>query len=1132
MSFDGGGGAASLTFLDPDEDEDAGLVVGADTQAEDFRFNFTLPSQEFRSSSLSAASLDDQLQDGIRMVDRLTIVEESPDDIGFGPSVTNLGTGVASELQFEDDEDDAGSAIGGGGHVQDLPEHACKYCGLHDPASVVLCNVCKKWFCNSRGNTSGSHIVNHLVRAKHKEVTLHKDGPLGETVLECYSCGVRNAFVLGFIPAKADSVVVLLCRQPCAAQNSLKDMNWEQDQWKPLISDRSFLSWLVKVPTESEQLRARQVSAAQITKLEELWKENVDADFQDLDKADDQTSRIQGAMLRYEDGYQYQNIFGPLVKLEADYDKKVKEAQTQDNIEVRWHIGLNKKTNAYFNIAKNDSDLRLMHGDELRLRYLGECHKPWTGVGHVIKIPDNFGDEVGIELKSSAPAPTELTQNYVVDFVWKATSFDRMQSALRKFAVDDTSVSTYIYHRLLGHDVEDVLFRCHLPRHFSAPNLPDLNRSQVYAVRHALQRPLSLIQGPPGTGKTVTSATIVYQLVKQHGGPILVCAPSNTAVDQLTEKIEKTGLKIVRVCAKSREAIDSPVSHLALHNQIKNMESSNELQKLQLLKDETGELSASDEKRFRMLRKQAERELLDLADVVSCTCIGAGDPRLAKIKVNSILIDECMQATEPECMVPVVLGAKQLIIVGDQCQLGPVVMCKKASQAGLSQSLYDRLCAIGIRPFRLEVQYRMHPSLSLFPSNIFYEGSLQNGVSGNERRLNIDFPWPQADKPMFFYVSPGQEEIAGSGTSYLNRTEAANVEKLTTRFIKAGVKPEQIGIITPYEGQRAYLVQYMQYQGQLHTKLYQSVEIASVDAFQGREKDIIIISCVRSNEHQGIGFLADPRRLNVALTRAKYALILVGNPKVLCKQNLWNHLLHHYKENDILVEGPMTNLKASLMQFPKPKPLTNRTNPGSHFMQFNTFDAREVMNNPYTNQWRQESMKHPLMPPVEQQQNNNYGGGNFVRHDPMTAIPFDERHQSSLSNLPVPVGMFLNMAHIPPRFYNQYQKSTSVGSGKSYNRQQQHVNGLSQDGHHTGGSGSQPMMASQNPLTQQANPGQGGFSQSGLSGFSQTGLSQMDLSQDTATKAMPDGMLSQDSTYQGDRLCNSTDNNGGFLSQL
>ena len=108
---------------------------------------------------------------------------------------------------------------------------------------------------------------------------------------------------------------------------------------------------------------------------------------------------------------------------------------------------------------------------------------------------------------------------------------------------------------------------------------------------------------------------------------------------------------------------------------------------------------------------------------------------------------------------------------------------------------------------------------------------------------------------------------------YFLRTETANVEKIATRFLKSGVKPEQIGIITPYEGQRAYIVQYMQYSGSLNKKLYMEIEVASVDAFQGREKDFIILSCVRSNEHQGIGFLNDPRRLNVALTRAKYVLL-------------------------------------------------------------------------------------------------------------------------------------------------------------------------------------------------------------------------------------------------------------------
>ena len=183
---------------------------------------------------------------------------------------------------------------------------------------------------------------------------------------------------------------------------------------------------MVKVPGDAEQLRARQVTASQINKLEDLWKENADAEFTDLEKpgVDEDPAAV---LLRYQDGYQYQNIFGPLVKLEADYDKKLKESQTQDNIEVRWDVGLNKKITAYLNMAKNDGGVRLMPGDELRIRYLGDLQKPWSGVGHVFKVPDNFGDEIGIELKSNQGAPTSCSSNFVVDFVWKSTSFDRMQ---------------------------------------------------------------------------------------------------------------------------------------------------------------------------------------------------------------------------------------------------------------------------------------------------------------------------------------------------------------------------------------------------------------------------------------------------------------------------------------------------------------------------------------------------------------------------------------------------------------------------------------------------------------------------------------------------------------------------------
>ncbi|KFY69416.1 hypothetical protein V498_10476 [Pseudogymnoascus sp. VKM F-4517 (FW-2822)] len=305
------------------------------------------------------------------------------------------------------------------------------------------------------------------------------------------------------------------------------------------------------------------------------------------------------------------------------------------------------------------------------------------------------------------------------------------------------------------------------------------------------------------------------------------------------------------------------------------------------------------------------------------------------MKFRTVLIDESTQSAEPECMIPLVLGCKQVVLVGDHQQLGPVIMNKKAAKAGLNQSLFERLVILGLAPIRLNVQYRMHPCLSEFPSNMFYEGSLQNGVTMQQRlRRDVDFPWPVGDTPMMFWSNLGNEEISASGTSYLNRTEASNVEKIVTRFFKAGVQPADIGVITPYEGQRSYVVSSMQNTGTFKKENYKEIEVASVDAFQGREKDFIVLSCVRSNDHQGIGFLSDPRRLNVALTRAKYGLVILGNPKVLSKHPLWHYLLQHFKERNCLVEGPLTNLQTSLLQFSRPK--TTYRGPQRYQMSYST----------------------------------------------------------------------------------------------------------------------------------------------------------------------------------------------------
>ena len=869
-------------------------------------------------------------------------------------------------VNFVDDTYDAG---GDGANEMELPYWRCEYCNIHTPAAVVKCVATGKWFCNHKQQgLPASCIVYHLVRSRHNEVMLHKESPLGEITLECFLTGAKNVFQLGFVPVKEDLVVLLArdvdinttgqvirreqpqqqpqqpgrshssqaAQQPSrtGAQPSLTphitflshplspvQYDWDLSKWAPLVQEKEFVSWLVKKPTEAEALRARPLNVATINKLEDLWRTNPSASLQDVLTVDGELNDAEPTPVqeRYEDAYQYQNIMGPLVKLEADYDRQMKEQQTQENVTVRWDMGLNKKRIAYFMMGQDE--LRIVTGDELSLRHPGDdTHAPWQGVGSVVRLTST--EEVGIELRNGNDAPTDLNHNFQVDVVWKSIAYDRMQTALKTFAVDETSVSGYIYHRLLGHEVEQPALKVTLPRRFGAPGLPELNHSQVFAVKSVLQKALSIVQGPPGTGKTVTSASIVYHLAKQNQGQTLVCAPSNVAVDQLTEKIHKTGLRVVRFCAKSREMVDSRVEYLTLHYQVRHLDTPEraELHKLQMLKDELGELSQADEKKFNALRRSAEREILQAADVVCCTCSAAGDPRICQLRFRQVLIDEATQATEPECLIPIVLGAKQLVLVGDHCQLGPVVVCKKASRAGLSTSLFERLVMLHVAPVRLQVQYRMHPCLSEFPSNTFYEGTLQNGVTSAERRdTSSEFPWPNKNRPMFFYCSVGLEEVSASGTSYLNRTEAANVEKLVSKFLQGGCLPDQIGVITPYEGQRAYIVNYMQRNGSLGAKLYASVEVASVDAFQGREKDYIILSCVRSNERQGIGFLNDPRRLNVALTRAKYGVVVLGNPKVLSKQPLWNNFLVHFKEQEVLVEGPLSGLKKSMVTFARPR---------------------------------------------------------------------------------------------------------------------------------------------------------------------------------------------------------------------
>jgi regulator of nonsense transcripts 1 len=410
--------------------------------------------------------------------------------------------------------------------TESAPEHACSFCGIHNPACVVRCVSTGKWFCNTRGEGTASHIVQHLVRSKHKEVALHPESPLGDAVLECFVCGTRNCFLLGFIPAKTEKVVVLMCREPCLTLGALKDQGWDLSQWEPLIADRAFLPWLVPQPSEDEAQRARPISNGQIADLETLWRTRPEATFDDMlsGRVGDGDGGAGGAgavfnpvLLRYEDGYEYQNIFGPLVKMEADEDKLLKENLKQEGLSVRWEQSLNKRWLARFHFNRPESDIRMVPGDEMRLKLpsfasqfkvldalvaatrtsgksADDDEGAWQARGWVRQVIE---DEVVLELGGGASLEPDRmpSTGYTAEFIWRGGSFERMQEALKKFAVDDTSLSGYLYHALLGHSVEPQVLKVSLPADFTAPGLPELNPSQMAAVRTVLQRPLSLIQG-------------------------------------------------------------------------------------------------------------------------------------------------------------------------------------------------------------------------------------------------------------------------------------------------------------------------------------------------------------------------------------------------------------------------------------------------------------------------------------------------------------------------------------------------------------------------------------------------------------------------------------------------------------
>ena len=496
---------------------------------------------------------------------------------------------------------------------------------------------------------------------------------------------------------------------------------------------------------------------------------------------------------------------------------------------------------------------------------------------------------------------------------------DRMQEALEMFHSVEGDRGTILRDVLLGqvHDPEEnASMRPKISGKFQRVERvhTELNPSQNAAMEAAMSRRLTIIQGPPGTGKTHTAVATLAQLAREGRGPILATAESNVAVDNLLEGLLNTGVRAVRIGrpVKVRETLRAATLDAQLEDHPKQDE-------IAIIRDETDEVHRAlpklkgrekglahrdiqrNKKEIRRLENEMIQSVLENAEVICSTNIGSGHRMLDGRRFPIVLMDEATQAVEPSSLIPISKGCRQLILVGDHKQLPPTVISRKAEQEGLGRSLFERLIDVGIQPKLLDVQYRMHPVLREFPSARFYDNRLNDGCTASQRPAPAGLLWPDWDHPFAFIPLEGVEEEEQEGGSRSNPIEAARIYALVQGLLQPGdITASDIGIITPYSGQvRALSDIFDSNSGREEGRPFHGLEINTVDGYQGREKEIILFSAVRSNQHGEVGFLSDRRRLNVAITRARRGLVVVGDPQTLRYDMTWRSWLDWAEERGL-----------------------------------------------------------------------------------------------------------------------------------------------------------------------------------------------------------------------------------------
>lgn len=577
-----------------------------------------------------------------------------------------------------------------------------------------------------------------------------------------------------------------------------------------------------------------------------------------------------------------------------------------------YYNSINQYVIEVFRTGEENEDSEMEYGKPVTFFAQSGMDTPrLTGVNGLISYVD--GNRMVVILQKEGDlAILQTAENIGVQLYFDESSYQLMFNALLATSNARTGRLAELREILIGKQMPEF-------RKDSPMRMPWLNQSQEDAVNNVLNaKDVSIVHGPPGTGKTTTLVEAIYETLKREN-QIMVCAQSNMAVDWISEQLSDRGISVLRIGNPTRVTDkmlsntyerrfeNHPLYHelWSVRQAIRQLYAQGRNGNRHALHDKIAKLRD----RGTALEIAIRHDLFDQSRVVACTLTGAANRIIEGMHFQSLFIDEAAQALEAACWIAIG-KADRVILAGDHCQLPPTIKCMEAARQGLAVTLMEKVAKSKPSCVNLlNIQYRMCEQIVKFPSEWFYHGKLETSETVRHRNiLELDYPLVWFDtKDLNF-----KEETTADHSGRSNTDEANYIISIMEKYAaQIGIKriiDEQIdfGLISPYK-QQVYKLRHLVKVNANLKSIRKQITVNTIDGFQGQERDVILISLVRANEDGNIGFLSELRRMNVAITRAKMKLIIVGDSSTLTHHKFYKKLYEHVQQDgQVINEGEQT----------------------------------------------------------------------------------------------------------------------------------------------------------------------------------------------------------------------------------